>query len=41
MAEVLREHFNLYYIFLYDKQSRPPPDERRRQLMELLFPKKE
>ncbi|MBQ8550055.1 MAG: hypothetical protein IJ426_01805 [Clostridia bacterium] len=29
MAEALKEHYNLYYILLEDKQKHPPPADRK------------
>jgi hypothetical protein len=35
-----REHLNLYYIFLEDKQNHPPPEGHREALFALLFGQK-
>lgn len=35
-----REHFNLYYIFLYDKEQHPPPEGAKEKMLEALFGKR-
>ncbi len=40
MKDTPREHFNLYYIFLMDKQNHPPPEGHKEKLFQKLFGEK-
>ncbi len=40
MNDTPRKHFNLYYVFLADKEAHPPPEDKKQELFNLLFPEK-